>query len=338
MSLVLFVMMIFIHDKYFKQYDYYTKYVEVVESYLARKNGEWKNFLDKGEDFIKGNSAFLQDLDILGECSLFQDLSVCKTLGGRERLFSKLSNLEIEKSDLLESQEAIVELANDGDFSIRFQIAMQYYEKKKIHLEHNFSYLEKEIGNHKWDFVVGVVVGSICILFLLLGCFHIISFSYFYGMFLFNLFLSYLYSFIFKEEFQCLDQVIASYGKLRDVFSCVVEEKFQANLLKKIKKRMDKGLKQIVKLNKLDGMNSLKNNFLSNFLLNGIGCFNLFLLYVFSEFLNQSMVSLKESVADVSELEALVSLATLGVVRKECCVPELMESVKIEFSSIKHPL
>ena len=68
--------MLLVHDKYYKLYDYYEKYVEVLNEYVKRENGEWKSFEDTGVDFLDETNVFLRDLDVLGERSLFQYLSV----------------------------------------------------------------------------------------------------------------------------------------------------------------------------------------------------------------------------------------------------------------------
>ena len=44
LSLVIFFVMVLVHDKYFKVYDYYVKYLSVLDTYLDRKNNNWKNF------------------------------------------------------------------------------------------------------------------------------------------------------------------------------------------------------------------------------------------------------------------------------------------------------
>ena len=156
-SLFGFVVLVFVHDKYYKIYDYYIKYVEVMDNYLARECDEWKKFSDKGEDFLDDRKPFLQDLDVLGDCSLYQYLSICKTLGGRERLVWKLSNLEMEEADLREEQEAIAELTQKISFDIEFQIAMQYYNQKKVHLTNDMADLDKGSGSRKRDFIIAVV-------------------------------------------------------------------------------------------------------------------------------------------------------------------------------------
>lgn len=337
-SLFGFVVLVFVHDKYYKIYDYYIKYVEVMDTYLARECDEWKKFSDKGEDFLDDRKPFLQDLDVLGDCSLYQYLSICKTLGGRERLVWKLSNLEMEEADLREEQEAIAELTQKISFDIEFQIAMQYYNQKKVHLTNDMAYLDKGIGSRKRDFIIAVVASFSCLLLLGLACLHILSFSYFYGMFIFNFLLSFLYSYIFHEEYVCLERTVQSYSKLSGVMDVILKNKFQSSKMKKIIKVMQKGKVDIVRLEKLDSMNSLKNNLLANFLFNGLCCFNLILLYCFSNFLNKNLDDFKESVALIEELEAMISLTSLGIVKKNKCMPVIEKQVGLQFLEIQHPL
>ena len=336
--LILFVILVFIHDKYYKKYDYYASYVEILNTYLDRENGKWKEFLDKGEDFLDDKSLIFSDLDVLGNGSLFQFLSICKTLGGRERLFYKLSNIELDSKTLKLEQDAILELTNKIQFDVEFQIAIRYYDQKKIHLSHDFSYLDRGVGSRKRDFFIGIVASCCCWLFFLLGCFGFLSFSYFYGMFFFNYMLSFMYSYIFKDDFSCLEKTVYNYGKLSGVMDCILKEKFSSLKLKNIWNRIEKGKIDIIRLSKIDSMNSLRNNLLANFFFNGFFCFNLILLYRFSLFLDSSLGDLKDSICDIEQLEAMVSLASLGIVKNHKCVPSYSEEVTLNFLDLKHPL
>ena len=167
LSLVLFIIMVIVHDKYFKIYYYYDKYVEVMDTYVKRKNGEWKNFSDTGSDFLCDEMMFFYDFDIFGNDSLFQYLSVCKTLGGRENLRDKLSNLEIDLDELKRNQEAVLELSKRYDFDIQFQVAMQYYDQKKIHFRNGFSYFEQIGKKGIIDLVVAMIAGGLCLVFFM---------------------------------------------------------------------------------------------------------------------------------------------------------------------------
>ena len=50
--------MVLVHDKCFKVYDYYVKYLSVLDTYLDRKNNNWKNFQDKGSDFLDDKKSY----------------------------------------------------------------------------------------------------------------------------------------------------------------------------------------------------------------------------------------------------------------------------------------
>ena len=108
LTLVSFIFIVLISNKYFKIYDYYLKYAEVIDKYLAREDGRWNNYKDKGEEFISSDVNYLKDLDIIGNNSLFQYLSFCNTLGGRDKLFKKLSNISIS-NDELKNRQLLIE-------------------------------------------------------------------------------------------------------------------------------------------------------------------------------------------------------------------------------------
>ena len=91
-SLLTFVILVIIHDQYFQKYNYYESYLSILEEYIKREDGTWKVFEETGEEFEENAEDYLKDLDIIGKNSLFQYISVCKTIGGKRTLFQKLSN------------------------------------------------------------------------------------------------------------------------------------------------------------------------------------------------------------------------------------------------------
>jgi len=338
LSLISFVIMVIVHDKYYQIYDYYSKYMLVLEQYVNRLNGKWKEFPDTGIDFDQNDKAYLRDLDIIGNCSLFQYLSVCKTLGGRERLFHKLSDVKISAKRLKEHQEAIKELASCISFGIDFQISMMEYENKNVYLSEKCSLFQVNFFARKIEFFIGCIFSFLSILFLSLGLLKVVSLKYFYGIFLFNFIISLFYSYLFRKEFRTMDSIIQSYAKLKGVFLNVVSFSFVSSLLKDIQQNMRDGLGYIEKLSKFDTVNSLRNNFLGNFVFNGLCCVNLIQLYQFSKSFSGTLEDFKKSILDIEELESLISVASLGVVRDHKCMPVMSQEIGINFMELQHPL
>ena len=336
-SLVSFIIMVIIHNKYFKIYDYYFKYVEVLDNYIARENGNWKNFSDTGSEFLDDNKLYLSDLDIVGNNSLFQYLSICKTLGGRERLIGKLSNIESSIKELEDNQRFIEELTKNPDFCIKFQVFMDYYRDKKINLS-------KSLGIFKWDkyskvdISIGIIASIISIVLFILGIFKVINMSYFYGMFFFNIGISYMYYYIYREEFNSLDKFVSYYSKLIKVIEFIGDSKASSLKMKKIVKNMN-GMNGIsLKLKQIDSINSIRSNLLTNFLFNGIGCINLFIRYKYSLFMSNYLDKIETCVSDIEEMEAMISIASIGIVKRSKCMPCISEKLVLDFKDIKHPL
>ena len=330
-----FIILIFIHDRYYKRLNYYEKYLNVLEQYKDRDNGNWKKFKDIGEEY---SSELFMDLNIVGDNSLFQYLSVCKTKGGRDVLIDKLSNKKINHRELLKNQEAIKELASNVDFDVNFLVAMSCFDGKLIDLKDNFSLLDKKIGNKYFDIVVGLLFASLCIIFLLLGLFNVISYNYFMGIFIFNFLINFMYDFIFRDDFSNIDKISNDYYKLNDVYKVIVNTKFNSKKLNSISNDISLDIDKIKYLFFINDLNNLKNNILSSSIFNGLFCINIVVMFMYSLFLKKDVNTLKVGITDIEELEALISLAGIGILKKNVCMPILVDDVELDFKNIEHPL
>ena len=330
-----FIILIFIHDRYYKRLNYYEKYLNVLEQYKDRDNGNWKKFKDIGEEY---SSELFMDLNIVGDNSLFQYLSVCKTKGGRDVLIDKLSNKKINHKELLKNQEAIKELASNVDFDVNFLVAMSCFDGKLIDLKDNFILLDKKIGNKYFDIVVGLLFASLCIIFLLLGLFNVISYNYFMGIFIFNFLINFMYEFIFRDDFSNIDKISNDYYKLNDVYKVIVNTKFNSKKLNSISNDISLDIDKIKYLFFINDLNNLKNNILSSSIFNGLFCINIVVMFMYSLFLKKDVNTLKVGITDIEELEALISLAGIGILKKNVCMPILVDDVELDFKNIEHPL
>lgn len=337
LNLIAFILLIIIHEKYYKKYDYYEKYISIIETYIKRENGTWTDFKDKGEDFLKNSPYYYKDLDIFGEYSLFQLINICKTNGGREKLKNKLSNQQLSSNELKKEQEAINEISNNINFMIDLTILLLPFDNKNIHLKQVFSNITNTFKKSN-DKIIAIVASIICIIFLILSLLNKISINYFYGIFLFNYMISTLYIIIFKEDYSNLEKIIKNYKAISNIFNLYKETNFSSIKLNKIKKEIDNASKNDKKLKNLDSLNSLRSNIISNFLLNGLFCINIFILDSFNNFENKNMDTIIKGIEDIEELEAIVSLANIGVLFDNKCLPTLEDKVSITFENLIHPL
>ncbi len=337
-SLLTFVILVIIHDQYFQKYNYYESYLSILEEYIKREDGTWKVFEETGEEFEENAEDYLKDLDIIGKNSLFQYISVCKTIGGKRTLFQKLSNKNQEEEKLYEEQNAIAELEKNLHFVMDYQVQMRRYDKKKVDLTSTFLNLKKDTVSRSNDFIIALICGILSFVLLGLSLLKVISIKYFYGLFLFNYLISLMYSLIYQQDFNKIIHLITTYHQLSSITSLILKQKFSSKKLKKIQKDMDLTKEITKKINILDTLNSMKDNLLFSLIMNGLFCINLFMRTFFIQFLKQDFPKLQNTIIDIEELEALISLTGIGILKEEKCFPVKSNKVEIKFMEIKHPL
>ena len=116
-ALIIFIVTAIFHNNKINEKEQYLLKLEYNEKGLKRINGEWKEFEDKGEEFLNSSHNFSSDLDIFGKNSLFQWVNNTKTTYGRESLKNLMmfNNLP-KREEILERQSSLKELADKIDF------------------------------------------------------------------------------------------------------------------------------------------------------------------------------------------------------------------------------
>lgn len=101
------------------------KYSEIL-SELNRKGGDrltgkWVNFPDSGIEFKDEEHPYASDLDCFGQASIFQWINSAQTPWGRESLAKVLKQPLKDRSEIVERQEAVTELAGKLAWRQRFE-------------------------------------------------------------------------------------------------------------------------------------------------------------------------------------------------------------------------
>ena len=327
--LFIFIVLVIIHSKYYKLEYYYSNYLRVINNYIARTNDNWYKFSDTGEDLIDGDNIYLRDLDILGNNSLFQYLNVATTEGGRRKLYKRFISIN-------KDSDSVLELANNIDFCIEYQIKLLDFVGKNIDLEDNYKYFGKSIGNRMIDLIIGIVMSGITIILLLLGLFDVISYRYFMGMFIINFLGCYLYQIIFREEFEELTRYVSNSAKLTGIYDIILKEKFISKKLGDMQSKVSLCMVTMDKLNRLEILNNMKDNLVSSFIFNGLLSINIVTMYLYSKVKLDNNYKLGINI--IEELEAMISLSVMGVVKDNVCIPERANDIILEFDSLLHPL
>ncbi|MDR3585914.1 MAG: DNA mismatch repair protein [Desulfosporosinus sp.] len=120
LTLVIFTGLVLWHQSLRTKQNYIRALFENYDQALKRLAGEWRSFIDNGDDFKDPAHPYSDDLDLFGFGSLFQWINVGKTFRGRAKLKEALTKPPEEIETIKKKQEAIKELAKNLAWRQRF--------------------------------------------------------------------------------------------------------------------------------------------------------------------------------------------------------------------------
>lgn len=114
-----FILLVKKHNKLKFSRDQYKYLADINSEELARLDGEL-SMIDNGNEFIQKDHAYVEDLDVFGNHSVFQLLNRTSTFPGKELLANRLTG---DKSvvDLRQYQQSVSELAQNPDLMQEYQ-------------------------------------------------------------------------------------------------------------------------------------------------------------------------------------------------------------------------
>ena len=107
----LFAYLVVRHRRLKDRKKYATLLRDINSRSLKRLRGEWNTFGDDGGDFLDNTHDYSADLDIFGKNSLFQWINNAVTFTGRQKLKGLFLGQIGTRTDILERQQAVEELA-----------------------------------------------------------------------------------------------------------------------------------------------------------------------------------------------------------------------------------
>lgn len=342
-----FVYLMISHDKLFKARLYSSMFVKINEDAIKRLNGEWDSFIDNGKDFLDQNHQYAYDLDIFGERSLFQWISVANTYLGREALRGLLSGNRKDVVRIKMRQEAIKELAGKLAWRQRFSAEGLVVSENMKEPEKLISWAneQNEFYKSSWLAIVVKILPLSTILSLTLA-FVTSKVPYYVPSFL-VLIQYFLLKYKNRERhevFKTSDKFskdIAVYNKMLKHFE---KKDFEAELIKEIRNKMTgktgkPAYEQVNRLSKI--IDSISNRHAPFYLI-----FNILTLWdyrnmiILEKWKEDSGRYLKEWLEGLGMIEALSSLAIIRHDNPDWVMPEIKEKQRNEFeaSRMGHPL
>lgn len=331
-----FIIVAIYHNKVEKEITILKNYLNTIQKYESRTNGIWKNNQSDQEEIPL---EFMGDLDVVGKNSLFQFLNFTSSLGGKKKLLEKMSLREVTKTAINSNQNAIKELKDHFKFSLLFQEKMSNIDKiSKTDYKDFLYFFDKKNKSNFPELIISLILSAITMIVLILTVLGLIKSFYLVGLIFLQLLASYVYMFLYNEDFDTISKCIRKYSDLKEIYDFIEKEKFTSSKNKQLQNEIKNGKAILNKLSKIADLDSYRNNFLTYLLLNLFASLNFVILYKYISLLNDNSKNFKMSINALEEFEVLISLTTIPYVKECVCLPTIVNEIKLNANTIRHPL
>ncbi|MDE7263124.1 MAG: hypothetical protein K2N64_00500 [Anaeroplasmataceae bacterium] len=290
----------------------------VYKKHENRRNLSYHSFTPDGRELIDYKDYKELDLDLLGPRSLYQYLCVAKSKEGRSKLAKQLSFPEQKSEQFtacvasLSKDEAVLRL--EASISLIGADAKDCDEKEMLGIT------KTKIKIPWYGFLLCALSYGILAVFLTILLIHHID-PYFLFLFIpinFLIAKRCIQSEVFVFPSTKYANLLSAYKRLaKDVLEIELDDPYYKNLQKTIEAQYN----SLVKLSRIFEMLSYRKNIILSIVGNGL----FYLDYILAGFFNsftKHLDSIEECLDALSELELLLSLATIGIDQETYCIPQ----------------
>ena len=339
-TFIIWVYLTIIVAKYKRIDKKYRYMLEAINHYLARFNANYKKEKEDNE-FARGE-YFETDLDIFGPQSLYNYITVAKTAYGKKALSNALEANLTDEETLIKRQDAVSNFATNFDSTLKIVSASYEYKQNNPNVKiKNIESGLKSLDNvYKPSFIK---VSISIIYFLVLVTLFILSSVKIVTIYLpiAFIFVGFFASMFINSEASSLSNDLSNAKKVLFGYDELIDEisKYETNnnyinnLTSKVKTLSSKSIKHFFLISSLS---ESRKNILFQILSNGLFMLDSYIVLFYNIWQKKHKDSIYEALNSIGEIEALISLASIELVRDTSTKPLI--SSKFEFTNIKHPL
>ena len=340
--LIAFIGLIVYHDTIKKGLFYRECKLEVLQDLQKRKNHEWTDFKEDGEAFIKADDLVAKDLDILGHASLYQYLNCAATPYGRSEFANWLKQPAADFTQWKNRQDAVVELAQNMKFSWAFMTSSKIFaHRSTIREEAMYKVVEASKSTKPQAAIYQVVrlLGPVIMLILVvLAVLGKLAWPWIFAWFVVQTAFSMLTRKSCDEQLALLSHTQSLMDTYERMFRSIEQESFDSRYLRELHDAVSGATLAVKKLSTLIGFANARNNDITYLIGSGFLLMDLQFVSIYESWKQTYGEHLETWLRAAGQIEALLSLAMLRMVRDDVCVPTMCEKQELSFTHAVHPL
>lgn len=333
--LVVFLGLMKQHQKANKTLTYHQQLKDIC---LNENNTFFSN--NNGSEFLTGDHNYANDLDVLGQGSLFHALNRTSNPTAEKKLADVLLNPELKKSAVLTRQTTIKELSNLPDFLLRYRIfsALAATEKSTAQQFEQWLNQPQKLANKPW--VIWAIWFTIAT--TITGIIAAFTFGYF-GLIIAAVLVNWFWV---GTLLRYSNQTQNIAGKQRSKFEQLVQlnklvsaQQFSSETLNHIKQNYQQNTNAIESLNRLMATFDQRLNTMLGPILNSLFLFDVYCIWHIEKWKTKHGKTLLNWMDTHAEFETWVSLATYAYKHQQFIYPTLSQKpLTFNAQDLAHPL
>ncbi|MBE6063159.1 MAG: DNA mismatch repair protein MutS [Clostridium butyricum] len=340
----LFIILVFYHDELYRKKIRNDIIIEINKEGIDRINCNFKNIKDKGEEFLDGNHAYVDDLDVFGENSLFQFMNSTISKGGKI-LLAKILKREVkfDKKNIIERQQAVKELSEKILWRQNICAEGRLQKSYDIDIKRFIDWgTEKKLYKSKLRVILACIFVSITWISILMCIKKILPSSFIILLFAINYLVVNILNSPMKEEAQFLESIKENILIYEKILTMIESENFKAQLLVDLQLKLKS--KDIICSNKMKKLNNIlvwlgdSSKNMAYILLNILFFSDIYIMEILNKWRKQNGKYLKQWIEVLNEIDALNSIANLSFEHPLWVYPQICDTESIECIKIFHPL
>jgi len=325
--LMIFVRLVNYHNELKARQRFLTSRLNVLNSYIVRARGTWRNRSQTGEIYLKNDRPQDVDLHIFGAGSIYQYICAARTKRGRDRLAEAFSPESPNFATVRLRQRGVAELLQRPRLSLDLEAYARLMPNNHDTTE-LIKAVEEKLPHHDKIFYLRFFPLPILILMCLLASRGTVDW-FFVGLVpLISLSLSIIMLGKTSELLKPLQSFSKELRLYHSIFSRLESTDFNSSTMRKIKQTLTSEVSAAEKLKMLSLIAKISNsrrNPVFYLLGNGLFMLDFFCAASFLSWRKTAAKHLHKWLDAWSEAEVLMSLASIGQTRQTYCFPMLLE-------------
>lgn len=354
--IVLFLFCVYFHDTLFNQKKRLDILIKINEDGLNRINRNLMKIDDGGKEYLDSNHAFIDDLDIFGDNSLFKIINTCATEGGRKELADVLKRKTIfNEKQILERQKAIKELAYKVDWRQQLIVAgnLKKIKKREGNIDEFIRWNKSSNRTSYISSIIAVTFILITICSVLAALKGIVPESFILLDLIVNYIVIKIMSKDIKYEINLFESIKNRMSSYTEILRLIQDEKFEAPYLKDLQQKLTRnevrnnGGKYTEKIDCKSAMKKLSRifNWVGDskynayyFIINITLFSDVFLIRSMEKWREENGVHLEQWIDVMYRIDEMCGFGNLDFEHENWCYPEISISSLVNGINIGHPL